>query len=297
MMSSIPKWSLVGGFLAGFAVLWGVVSLATPSDPFDLEDLLVSFVFAYALVVGGALLVPWVVLPIIASNPRRTARVVIAVIASLLPAAVALGGVTCMVLGWDASPTTQLAICLSIATWFLPTIGALAYTAVQGSVPFAHASKKTNPVVVTITCVMALLLVGVFSIPILAVAGWVTRTESPTAKQVAYAREFLLIKPELEIEPLAYYLKDGMDYMVRFKFIAETNDPTQIFDRSLVDPSTFQDDFNFQPGEEGHNEAWWDISSRRLVGGRYRAPNGNHLEIGYAKNDDDTFTVYVWRHE
>lgn len=296
-MSTVPKRLLIGGFLAGFAVLWGVSSLATASGPFRLEDFLVSFVFAYAPVVGGALLVPWILLPIIANEPRRKARVVIAVVASLLPAAVALGGVTILLLGWDASPTMQVAICLSIAVWFLPAIGALACTAAQGAVPLAHESKKTNALVATIVCVMALLLVGAFSMPILAVAGWVTRTGSPSAKQVAYAREYLLINPELEIEPLAYYLKDGMDYMVRFKFIAKTNDPTQIFDRSLIDPSTFQDNFHFQPGEEGHNEAWWDISSRPLVGGLIRAPNGNHIEIGFANNDDDTFSVYVWRHE
>jgi hypothetical protein len=88
-----------------------------------------------------------------------------------------------------------------------------------------------------------------------------------------------------------------MDYMVRFKFIARTDDPMRIFDSSHVDHSTFQPNFDFRPGEESHNEAWWDISSLPLTGGQVRAPNGNTLEIGFANNDDGRFTVYVWRHE
>ena len=169
----------------------------------------------------------------------------------MLPIAVAVGGLTTLLWGWDASRTMTGAICLSIASWLIPTIGAVAYTALtETNQPDAH-SSKTNPVVVGITCIFATLVVGVFSSLILVVAGWVTRTESPTSQQVTHAREFLLINPELEIQPLAYYVKDGMDYMVRFKFLAKTDDPAQIFDRARVDPAALAPNFDFPPGEDG----------------------------------------------
>lgn len=296
-MLSLPKWLLMGGFLAGYPVLWGLGSLVEPSQPFRLDDFLVGYAFAYTPVVGGALLVPWVLLPVIQKQAQRLTKVMIAVLASLLPAAVAIGGITCLFWGWDATPSRQLPFCLSIAAWFIPAIGALAFTAARSTGQPADESKKTNRKLVTLSCVTALLLVGVFSMPILAVAGWVTRTESPNARQVAHAREFLLINEDLEIIPLAYYVKEGTDYMVRFKFIAGTHDPTQVFDPSHVDPSMFQAKFDFQRGEARHNEEWWDISSRTLVGGRFHAADGNPIEIGYVRNDDDTLTVYVWRHE
>ena len=85
--------------------------------------------------------------------------------------------------------------------------------------------------------------------------------------------------------------------MVRFKFIAETQDPTRIFDRARVDPAEFRAGFDFPEGEEMHHEAWWDISSRPMTGGFFPAPYGRTLVIGYVENENGTFTVYAWRHE
>ncbi len=65
----------------------------------------------------------------------------------------------------------------------------------------------------------------------------------------------------------------------------------------VVAPSRYRNEFKFHQGEASHNETWWDISSRQLVGGRFRAPNGNPIEIGYVKNNNGTITVYAWRHE
>lgn len=128
-----------------------------------------------------------------------------------------------------------------------------------------------------------------------------TRTTSPNSEQVTYSREFLYINPELEIQPLAYYVKEGMDYQVRFKFIARTDDPSLVFDAAHVDPSAFEASYPFPPGEEGHNEAWWDIASQTLSGGGFWVPASAErfwrLHIGYVKNDDGTLTVYTWRHE
>ena len=89
-MSSLPKWLLVGGFIAGYAVLLGVTRLLDSSHSIELEDLLVSFAFVYTPVVGGALLVPLLLLPVIANVPRRLKRGINAVLASLLPEIIAI---------------------------------------------------------------------------------------------------------------------------------------------------------------------------------------------------------------
>lgn len=292
-MSTVPRWLMVGGFLAGYAVLCGVNTL---NYGVDVIGALVGFVW-YAAVFGSTLLVPWVLLPVITNQSRRPRRVLVAVLAGLFPAAVTTGMATYLFTAGDAPPTVLVAMSLSTAAWFVPALVALAYTVARGTSLFTYEQTKIYPAVVAITCVVAPLMVGAFTAPVIALGGWVTRTESPNAEQVAHAREFLLIDPALEIEPLAYYLKDGMDYMVRFKFVAKTNDPTLIFDRSGVDPSTFEADFEFPRGEETHNEAWWDISTRPMSGGYVRVPHGRTLTIGYAENEDGTITVYTWRHE
>ncbi len=83
-MLSLPKRLLMGGFLAGYPVLWGLGSVVGPSQPFRLDDFLVGYAFAYTPVVGGALLVPWVLLPVIQKQAQRLTKVMIAVLASLL---------------------------------------------------------------------------------------------------------------------------------------------------------------------------------------------------------------------
>jgi len=135
------------------------------------------------------------------------------------------------------------------------------------------------------------------------VVGVETRTTSPTHEQVAYCREYLYITPDIEIEPLAYYVKDGMDYMVRFKFIAQTDDPALVFDSTQIDSSEFSADFDFPPGEETHNEIWWDIAGRPLTGASTFVPSSGSdrffwiMHIGIAENGDGTLTVYAWRCE
>jgi hypothetical protein len=126
--------------------------------------------------------------------------------------------------------------------------------------------------------------------------GLPTRTTSPTDEQVAYCRDWLFINPDMEIEPLAYYLKPGMDYQVRFKFTAKTNAPGQVFDSQRIESSEFVTDFPFPPGESSHNEDWWDVAAHPLSGGSFTVPN-RRLYIGYIENQDETLTVYAWQHE
>ncbi|MEM9368418.1 MAG: hypothetical protein AAGD07_20685 [Planctomycetota bacterium] len=292
-MSPVPKRLLIGGFVAGYAVLCGVNGLR---DGLDVSAAMVGFVW-YTAIVGGMLLIPWALLPVIANQSHRRRRIFVAILAGLIPSAFAVAATTYLFTVGDAPQSVRLAICLSMAVSFLSAFAALAYTVARGTSRFSYERMRAYPVIAAITCVAATLMVATLTSPIIAMGGWVTRTESPDVNQVAHAREFLLINSTLEIEPLAYYLKDGMDYMVRFKFLAKTGEPMEIFDRSYVSVSTFQTNFSFPPGEETHNESWWDVSSRPMSGGYVRVPHDRTMTVGYVENDDRTITVYAWRHE
>lgn len=239
----------MGGFLAGYVVLSGVNAL---NYGVSVRGAFEGFLW-YTAIVGSMFLVSWVLLPVIANQSRRLRRILIALLAGLLPVAFATGITTYLFTGGDASPSVLVAITLMFAVCFVPALAALVYTVARGTSLFSYEKTKVYPVIVAVTCVVAPTIVFTFTTPMIAMGGWVTRTEAPDEEHVAHAREFLFVNPGLEIEPLAYYEKDGMDYMVRFKFLARTDDPTLIFDPCHVDPSAFSANFEFPPGEERHN--------------------------------------------
>ena len=139
-------------------------------------------------------------------------------------------------------------------------------------------------------------LVGVFSEAEI----WTT---SPSDEQIAHAREYLYVAPGLEIEPLAYYEKRGMDHIVACKFIAKTDDPALVFDPTQVDASEYSNDFVFPQYEPSHYAEWWDLPSRTIRGGEAWVPRTGEnqrfwlMNIGIADNGDGTLTVYVSRIE
>ena len=59
------------------------------------------------------------------------------------------------------------------------------------------------------------------------------------AKQVEMCRKLMSINPQLEIEPLGYYSFSSLDDFHRFKFIAKTEDPAELFDKKSIDSSKF----------------------------------------------------------
>ena len=68
-------------------------------------------------------------------------------------------------------------------------------------------------------------------------------TTTPTKEQIAYCRHVMYINPGLEIGRLGYCLQPGLDDVIRFKFIAKTDDPSLLFDKSQVDSTRFSPDF------------------------------------------------------
>lgn len=127
-------------------------------------------------------------------------------------------------------------------------------------------------------------------------------TTSPTIAQVTYCRDVMYINPELEIDPVGYSIETGMDDVIRFKFIAKTDDPSILFDPSRVDTKKFADDFTLSTLNPQAPETWWDLSSQKLTGANFTVPppdskGARGLNIAYAKNDDGTLTVYVLWYE
>ena len=123
-------------------------------------------------------------------------------------------------------------------------------------------------------------------------------TTSPTTDQVKYCRAVMYINPELEIDPVGYSIETGMDDVIRFKFVAMTDDPAILFDPSRVDTKEFADEFTLSGLNPQAPETWWDLSSQQLTGANFTVPPPGSkgmrgLNIAYAKNEDGTLTVYV----
>ncbi len=123
-------------------------------------------------------------------------------------------------------------------------------------------------------------------------------TTTPTDAQIARCREVMYINPALEIEPLGFHLRPSLDDEIRFKFIAKTDDPSQLFDPAQVDAAKFAPKRDLYGLECPAPEKWWDVSARPLSGGNFSVPPPKAqgtwgLNVGYFKNDDGTLTVYV----
>ena len=164
---------------------------------------------------------------------------------------------------------------------------------------FTRPHGNAAPVIILTLAAVGAVLVWLM----LVIGGVETGTTSPSPEQVAHAREYLYIAPNFEIEPLAYAVKHGTDHIVRFKFIARTDDPALVFDTTQIDPSKFSTDFVFPPGEETHNEDWWDLSTQPVTGGSFWVPTSEPdrfywlMHIGCVENGDGTLTVYAIRVE
>ena len=97
-------------------------------------------------------------------------------------------------------------------------------------------------------------------------------TTTPSKEQAARCRDVMYINPELDITPLGYAIETGMDDVIRFKFVAKTDNPSSLFDSAQVDATRFADNFN---PYALHPEAWWDLSSKSLSGANFSVPPPN----------------------
>lgn len=112
----------------------------------------------------------------------------------------------------------------------------------------------------------------------------------------------MYINPELEIRPLGFHHQPGRDDVIRFKFAAMTDDPSELFDSSQVDHSAFSRDFGVYALDPKASDPWWDLAGGDLAGGNFSAPPPHStgscgLNIGYTEEANGTLTVYVLWHE
>jgi hypothetical protein len=129
-----------------------------------------------------------------------------------------------------------------------------------------------------------------------------TSTTAPTKEQIQYCRDVMYLNPAVKIEPLGFFLQPGMDDVIRFKFVAQTDDPATVFDTAHVDSRKFGPDFRLNALAPDAADKWWDVSKQTLTGGNFSVPPPNStgtrgLNIGYTKNADGTLMVYVLWHE
>ncbi|QDU45990.1 hypothetical protein Mal52_44870 [Symmachiella dynata] len=127
-------------------------------------------------------------------------------------------------------------------------------------------------------------------------------TATPSPEEIQYCRDVMYINPDLDIEPLGFSLQSGMDDVIRFKFLAKTDDPSKIFDATHVDSAKFKSDFGVYALDPDAKDDWWDVSSQTLVGGNFTVPppksqGTRGLNIGFTENDNSTLTIYVLWHE
>ena len=120
-------------------------------------------------------------------------------------------------------------------------------------------------------------------------------TATPDAKQVASCRKLMGINPQLEIEPIGYYSISSLDDFHRFKFIAKTEDPTELFDES-IDSSKFVKNFKDREMDRGTYSSWWKLPQTGLSGGRFPVKRSSiswGQDIWFRANGDGTMTVYT----
>jgi len=125
----------------------------------------------------------------------------------------------------------------------------------------------------------------------------ITNTATPDAKQVAMCRKLMGINPQLEIEPIGYYSISiqGLDYFHRFKFVAVTDNPIELFDES-IDSRKFVQNYKDREMDRGTYSSWWKLPQTGLSGGRFsvkRLGISWGQDIWFRVNGDGTITVYT----
>ena len=127
-------------------------------------------------------------------------------------------------------------------------------------------------------------------------------TSAPNEEQVAYCRKVMYVSQGLEIKPLGYSIRYGLDDVIRFKFLAYTDDPGEVFESTFVDKAKFNGEFSLSALKPESSEPWWEPDVNAKLGANLSVPPPDSkgtrgLNIAFEDNGDDTLTVYVLWHE
>ncbi|MBE9140997.1 hypothetical protein IQ254_27995 [Nodosilinea sp. LEGE 07088] len=120
-------------------------------------------------------------------------------------------------------------------------------------------------------------------------------TTTPTEAQLSRCQVEMYLNPSINIVPLGYKLEgSGIDDAIWFKFETDASSLQEIFDRNVVDTSTFKNGFVLTDGINASK--WWDVENKEVLGGQVELPNARFMNIGIEKNDDG-YQVYIMWHE
>ena len=122
-------------------------------------------------------------------------------------------------------------------------------------------------------------------------------TETPSDEHVTLCREIFRLHPDLEIEPLGYRRLDSLDISHGFKFIAKTEDPSELLDERLSAMVKFREDFDSSFLDRVVRSCWWKRAQEGGLGTGFESSlNGFfwHTGIYCHRNGDGTLTVWAY---
>jgi hypothetical protein len=118
-------------------------------------------------------------------------------------------------------------------------------------------------------------------------------TTTPTEDQVSRCRTEMYLNDAAEITPLGFkLLGSGIDDVIWFKFEADADDLSQVFDTSVVNTDEFEKNVMYKM----EDVEWWDVEGKELVGGEISLPNARFMNLG-AEKIEGGYIVYIMWHE
>ncbi len=105
-------------------------------------------------------------------------------------------------------------------------------------------------------------------------------TTTPSFFMIVMAREHMYINPALKIHPLGFIHLDSIDDTIRFKFLAETSDPSSLFLKDFVDHKKFKD-LKKSSAVRTHGEIFQNENDRKeeIVDSKTREPINKNQKI------------------
>jgi hypothetical protein len=118
-------------------------------------------------------------------------------------------------------------------------------------------------------------------------------TTTPNSTQIARCRKEMYLNPSVKITPLGYRIDgSGIDDFIWFKFKTNVENISDIFDKTVVDTSTFKTDHTFH--RNMNDLKWWDANDKKMIGESISLPNARYMDVGIEKQDDGYLVYIMW---
>ncbi len=150
-------------------------------------------------------------------------------------------------------------------------------------------------IAIVVSLVAICLAVGVVALLILSHPK--VNTATPAAEHVTLCREMFRLHPELEIEPLGYRRLDSLDISHGFKFIAKTDDPSELLDDKRREMVEFREKFDGAFIDRARRSSWWNRPQGGGLGAGFEFSYDGFIWFSamyYHPNGDGTLTVWAY---